>query len=65
MSDMDRFGQPQRTQMTPTTSVAATAASPRSEIVNRVTRFYNDHPTLVKIVGTIAVAQLARSLMRR
>ena len=66
MSEMDRFGQPQRTQMTPaTTSVATTAVSPRSEIVNRVTKFYNEHPTLVKILGTIAVAQLARSLTRR
>jgi hypothetical protein len=65
MSYMDRFGQPQGTQTTPTTAVATTAPSTRSDIVGRLSQFYSDHPTLVKILGTIAVAQLARKMTRR
>ena len=68
MSYMDRFGQPESTPMaptTPSTSVATTASRAGSEIVSRFQKFYAEHPTLVKVLGTIAVAQLARSMTRR
>ena len=65
MNEMDRFGQPQATPMSSSTSVATTASRAGSEIVSRFQKFYAEHPTLVKILGTIAVAQLARSMTRR
>jgi hypothetical protein len=44
-------------------SVAAYAKEHQPELFRRATEFYAQHPTLVKVLGTVAIASIARRLM--
>jgi hypothetical protein len=43
-------------------SIAAYAKEHQPELFRRATEFYAQHPTLVKVLGTVAIASIARRL---